>query len=127
MTESDDSGSLQQHQVVPLVERAHALIEALRARAPRPVPTAVLATELGVAARTVQRDLARLRAAGIPVQVRRGPGGGQRLAVRERPDPVALSAGEISGLLAALAAVGPYRSATALAARDKLLGALLGA
>jgi hypothetical protein len=87
-------------------------------RAPRPVTTAVLARDLGVGPRTIERDLGRLREAGIPIEVQRGPGGGHRLDVRERPDPVPLSAGEMSGLLAALTAVGPYRSATAMTARD---------
>lgn len=114
----------QAHQVVPMVERQHALVEALRVRAPRPVPAAVLAEDLGVRRRTVERDVARLRDAGLPVEVRRGPGGGYALRCAARVDPVALTPGEIAALIASLATVGPTRSASALSAMTKLVAAL---
>jgi len=106
------------------VERQHALIEALRARRGRAVPAATLAEELAVRVRTVERDVARLREAGIPIGVRRGPGGGYRLDVRARPEPVALTASELAAVVSAVVAVGAYRSASALSALDKLLAAL---
>jgi len=58
------NGMVQLHQALPLVERQHALIEELRARTPRYVTGAVLATRTGTTIRTVERDIARLTAAG---------------------------------------------------------------
>ncbi|HXL95795.1 MAG TPA: HTH domain-containing protein [Streptosporangiaceae bacterium] len=118
-------GMVQLHQALPLVERQHALIEELRARAPRYVTAAVLAVRTGTTVRTVERDIARLTAAGVPVQVRRGPGGGYRMDVRQVLPPVSFSPGEAAALIASLVAVGPYTSATARTALDKLLAALL--
>lgn len=118
------SGVVQVHQVVPLVERQHALIEALRARAPRAVPGRVLAEDLGVRCRTVERDIARLRDAGVPITVTRGPGGGYSIDARSRLDPITLTPGEVSALLSALVAVGPYSSGAAVTVRGKLLAAL---
>lgn len=117
----------QLHQAVPLIERQHALIEELRVRAPRYVTASVLAQRTGTAVRTVERDIARLTDAGVPVQVRRGPGGGYRLDVRPVLPPVALTPGEAAALIASLVAVGPYTSATARSALGKLLSALVPA
>jgi predicted DNA-binding transcriptional regulator YafY len=116
----------QLHQALPLVERQHALIEELRARAPRFVPGRVLAARTGTAVRTVERDITRLLAAGIPVQVRRGPGGGYRIDARREMPPLTLTPGEAAALIASLVAVGPYTSAAAQTALAKLLTALTG-
>lgn len=118
------AGMVQLHQALPLVERQHALIEELRARAPRYVPGTVLAIRTGTTVRTVERDIARLTAAGVPVQIRRGPGGGYRMQARSQLPPIALTPGEAAALVAALVAIGPYTSATARTALDKLLAAL---
>jgi predicted DNA-binding transcriptional regulator YafY len=114
----------QLHHALPLVERQHALIEELRARAPRHVTGAVLAIRTGTTVRTVERDMARLTAAGVPIQVRRGPGGGYKMTTRTDLPPIALSPGEVAALVAAVVAIGPYTSATARSALDKLLSAL---
>jgi predicted DNA-binding transcriptional regulator YafY len=116
-------GMVQLHQALPLVERQHALIEELRARAPRHVTGSVLA-RTGTTVRTVERDVARLTAAGVPIQVRRGPGGGYKMTTRTDLSPIALSPGEVAALIAAVVAIGPYTSATARSALDKLLVAL---
>ena len=118
------AGMVQLHQAIPIVERQHALIEELRARAPRFVRGADLATRTGTTVRTVERDLARLTDAGVPVQVRRGPGGGYRINARSSLPPLTLTPGEVSALIASLVAVGPYVSATAQSALGKLLTAL---
>jgi predicted DNA-binding transcriptional regulator YafY len=115
----------QLHQALPLIERQHALIEELRARAPRYVAASVLAVRTGTTVRTVERDIALLVAANVPVQARRGPGGGYRLDVRPVLPPVTLTPGEAAALIASLVAVGPYTSATARTALDKLLSALV--
>lgn len=117
-------GMVQLHQAIPIVERQHALIEELRARAPRFVRGADLALRTGTTVRTVERDLARLSEAGVPVQVRRGPGGGYRINARASLPPLILTPGEVVALVASLVAVGPYVSATAQTALGKLLAAL---
>lgn len=119
-------GFVQLHQALPLVERQHALIEELRARGPRFVTGADLAARTGTTIRTVERDIARLLAAGVPVQVRRGPGGGYRIDARRILPPLSLTPGEASALVASLVAVGPYISATAQTTLAKLLTALTG-
>ncbi|MBO0868903.1 MAG: HTH domain-containing protein [Micromonosporaceae bacterium] len=115
---------VQLHQTLPLVERQHALIEELRICAPRYVSAAALAIRTGTTTRTVERDIARLQAAGVPVQARRGPGGGYRIDSRRQLPPLVLTPGEAAALIASLVGVGPYISATAQSALAKLLQAL---
>jgi predicted DNA-binding transcriptional regulator YafY len=116
------AGMVQLHQVLPLIERQHALIEEMSARAPRFVTAAELAPRTGTTVRTVERDVARLVAAGVPVQARRGPGGGYRIDARRVLPPLSLTSGEAAALIASLVAVGPYISAAAQTALAKLLG-----
>ena len=106
------------------VERQHRLIEELRLAAGRPATADDLAAALGVDVRTVERDIARLRDAGVPITARRGPGGGFRLDVPQTVPPVRLSSGEIAALIASVTAVGPDISATARSALTRLLEAL---
>jgi predicted DNA-binding transcriptional regulator YafY len=106
------------------VERQHRLIEELRRRRGRPATADDLAAALGVDVRTVERDIARLRDAGVPITARRGPGGGFRLDVPQTVPPVRLSPGEIAALIASVTAVGPDISATARSALTRLLEAL---
>jgi predicted DNA-binding transcriptional regulator YafY len=106
------------------VERQHRLIEELRRRRGRHATADDLAVALGVDVRTVERDIARLRDVGIPIAARRGPGGGFLLDVPPAVAPVQLSPGEIAALIASVAAVGPYVSATAHSALTRLLEAL---
>jgi predicted DNA-binding transcriptional regulator YafY len=106
------------------VERQHRLIEELRLAAGRHATAEDLATALGVDVRTVERDITRLRDAGVPITARRGPGGGFRLDVPPTVAPVQLSPGEIAALIASIASVGPYVSATARSALTRLLQAL---
>jgi predicted DNA-binding transcriptional regulator YafY len=118
-------GMAQLHQALPLIERQHALIEELRARAPQYVPGAELALRTGTTVRTVERDIARLQDAGVPLHVKRGPGGGYRIDARQALPPLTLTPGEASALVASLVAVGPYTSATAQSALAKLLASLI--
>jgi biotin operon repressor len=87
----------QLQQALPLVERQHTLIEELRARMPGYVTGAVLAARTGTTIRTVERDIARLTAAGYqytssPLHVRDCPQRTRQTAVStgrlsRRPDP----------------------------------------
>jgi predicted DNA-binding transcriptional regulator YafY len=106
------------------VARLHELIEALRTRAPRSVSGSELAERVGVSVRTIERDVATLRAAGVPVTVRRGRGGGYGIDARPSLPPVVLTPGEAAALVTVIAAVGPHMSATAQTALHKLLAAL---
>lgn len=119
-----DSAATNPHLIPPRVARLHELIEALRMRAPRPVTGGELAARLGVSVRTIERDVAALRAAGVPVTVQRGRGGGYGIDARPRLPPVVLTPGEAAALVTVVAAVGPHVSAAAQTALQKLLAAL---
>ena len=106
------------------VERSHRLIEELRARAPRPLSARALAERLGVAVRTVERDLADLVAAGVPIHSSRGSAGGHRIDARAVLPPVQFTPGEAAALVAALTAIGPRSSASAQSAMTKLVDSL---
>ncbi|MBB5074953.1 helix-turn-helix transcriptional regulator [Nonomuraea endophytica] len=112
------------HALVPRVERQHRLIEELRATAPRALTAGSLARRLGVSARTIERDLADLMEAGVPVVSQRGPGGGYAIDARSVLPPLTFTPGEASALVASLAAVGPRSSASAQRALAKLIDAL---
>lgn len=122
----EHSHTAQTHHAVPLVERQHRVIEELRARAPRRMAAADLAIRLGVSIRTIERDVARLRGAGVPIAVTSGRTGGYAIDARPRLPPLVLTPGEAAALIAAVVAVGPFASATARTALDKLVGALAG-
>lgn len=74
------------------LDRLYALAERLRAREGATVP--LLARELGVTERTVQRDLARLREQGLAIEGEPGRGGGLRLRGTNLLPPLGLSLGE---------------------------------
>jgi predicted DNA-binding transcriptional regulator YafY len=124
MTTNRPVAPTQPHLARLRVERQHRLIEELRLAAGRHATADDLATALGVDVRTVERDITRLRDAGVPITARRGPGGGFRLDVPPSVPPVPLSPGEIAALVVAVTAVGPYASATASSALTRLLDAL---
>ena len=105
------------------VERQHRLIEILSA-ASRPSPSAALAETLGVGLRTVERDLARLREAGVPIEAVAGAHGGSRLPRRASPPAVQLSFSEIAALIASLVALGPTATDTAASAMRVLVASI---
>jgi predicted DNA-binding transcriptional regulator YafY len=84
-------------------ERVLALLEALQDRSSASGPE--LAARLGVDVRTLRRDVASLRALGIPVEGERGRGGSYRLRPGYRVPPLMFTAGEAAavalGLMAA--------------------------
>ncbi|GAB3305463.1 HTH domain-containing protein [Epidermidibacterium keratini] len=105
------------------VERQQLLIERLHAGRGR-VTFGQLADELGVAERTIARDIDRLRHSGVPIIVTPGRHGGAAIEHTGAISPVALDAPEIAALLASLSALGPSVSASAASAMHKLTAAL---
>lgn len=84
------------------LERLHALTEELRRHAPAAVPAHRLAARFGVSRRTVERDVAALREAGVPVRATEGRGGGHALSAVPGRTVLSFTAAEIAALLAAL-------------------------
>lgn len=112
--------------LMPRISRQHAMIEMLRARAPRAVTGVSLADSLDVTLRTVERDVAELVDAGVPIVRRRGPGGGYSFDARSTLPPLSLTPGEAAVLVVTLSSIGPGTSAAAQSAMEKLLEALGG-
>src|SRR3954451_2470652 len=98
--------------------RLYALVEELRAAAPRPLTVAALAARFEVSTRTVQRDLQALMEAGVPVRTTAGRGGGWAIDPEMSLSPIHFTAEEASALVVALAAVdasAPYAGAARMA------------
>ncbi len=84
-----------------------------------------LADEFGVTRRTIERDIAALHAAGVPLYAERGRTGGQVSLDRGGNVVVTLSPAEVTALLLALKAAGPdmpYADAGSTAAARLLDG-----
>jgi predicted DNA-binding transcriptional regulator YafY len=107
---------------VKRAERQYALVDLLRG-ARRPWSAARLAAEFGVSARTVERDIASLQLAGVPLYADHGVAGGYSILPEYSLPPLNLTAAESLAVLAGLALLdsSPYRSA-ARRARAKIAG-----
>ncbi len=108
------------------LERLHAIAELLRRSAPHPVSAATLAERFDVSRRTVERDIAALRNAGVPLYAEHGRHGGQVSIGRSGATVLTLTSAEVTATLVALAAAGPnmpFAEAGATAA-ERLLDAL---
>ncbi|MFD8387449.1 helix-turn-helix transcriptional regulator [Streptomyces sp. NPDC059679] len=108
--------------------RLYALVEELRAAAPRPLTVAALAARFEVSTRTVQRDLQALMESGVPVRTTPGRGGGWRVDPAMTLPPMHFTADEAWALAAALAAAdtaAPYAGA-ARTAYQKITASLTG-
>ncbi len=88
------------------LERLYAINEEIRRRAPTPISATRLAAKFAVSRRTIERDLAALRSAGIPLYAEWGRSGGQRSAELPNKIVLTLSVAEISAILIALGAGG---------------------
>ncbi|MEU3987972.1 WYL domain-containing protein [Streptomyces platensis] len=100
--------------------RLYALVEELRAAAPRPLTVAALAARFEVSTRTVQRDLQTLMETGVPVRTTPGRGGGWSIDPDMTLPPIHFTTEEASALAVALAAadaVAPYAAAARTAAQ----------
>ncbi|MFF6995372.1 helix-turn-helix transcriptional regulator [Streptomyces sp. NPDC008313] len=108
--------------------RLYALVEELRAAAPRSLTVAALAARFEVSTRTVQRDLQALMEAGVPVRATTGRGGGWSIDPEMTLPPIRFTAEEAAALVAALAAAdasAPYAGAVR-AASQKLAASMSG-
>ena len=85
-------------------DRLYALVEELRARAPRLLRAAELAERFEVTTRTIERDLLALQEAGVPIWAQPGPGGGYGLNVDATLPPLNLTPAEAAAIATALAA-----------------------
>src|SRR5207302_11118893 len=95
------------HATVTLVnrtDRLYALVEELRARAPRLVRATEMAERFEVTTRTIERDLLALQEAGVPIWAQPGPGGGYAVNADTSLPPLNLTPGEAAAIATALAA-----------------------
>ncbi len=84
------------------LERLYAVTEEVRRSAPAPVTAARLARRFEVSRRTIERDLAALAAAGVPLRARQGRGGGHAIDPVPGRAVLAFTPVEITALLLAL-------------------------
>ncbi|MFF4503240.1 helix-turn-helix transcriptional regulator [Streptomyces sp. NPDC001401] len=108
--------------------RLYALVEELRAGAPRPLTVAALAARFEVSTRTVQRDLQALMESGVPVRTTPGRGGGWTIDPATTLPPMHFTADEAWALAAALTAADastPYAGA-ARTAYQKIVASMTG-
>ncbi|MEU6506652.1 YafY family protein [Streptomyces sp. NPDC046942] len=108
--------------------RLYALVEELRAAAPRSLTVAALAARFEVSTRTVQRDLQALMEAGVPVRTTSGRGGGWSIDPAMTLPPIRFTAEEAAALVAALAvadASAPYTGAVRTASQ-KIAASMTG-
>lgn len=106
-------------------DRLYALVEELRAFAPRPRTARQLADRFEVSVRTVERDLNALLEAGVPIYATPGPGGGYALDKSHTLPPVNFTPEEATALAVALARPGdsPFADALRSAVR-KVVGVM---
>jgi predicted DNA-binding transcriptional regulator YafY len=109
-------------------DRLYALVEELRARAPRLMRASELAQRFDVTTRTIERDLLALQEAGVPIWAQPGPGGGYSLNTDATLPPLNLTAAEAAAIATALAATRAMPFAEAgRSALKKLTGVMASA
>jgi predicted DNA-binding transcriptional regulator YafY len=108
-------------------DRLYALVEELRAVAPRPRSARWLADRFEVSARTVERDISALQQSGVPVYAEPGRTGGYCLDKARTLPPVNLTPGEAVAMALALRGLAgtPFRAEAGTALR-KLVAAMHG-
>jgi predicted DNA-binding transcriptional regulator YafY len=85
-------------------DRLYAIVEALRARAPRTIRASELASRFGVTTRTIERDLLALQETGVPIWAQPGPGGGYGVDADATLPPLSLTPAEAAAVATALTA-----------------------
>jgi predicted DNA-binding transcriptional regulator YafY len=106
-------------------DRLYALVEELRAVAPRPRSARWLAGKFEISVRTAERDISALQQAGVPIYAEPGRTGGYCLDKAHTLPPVNLTPGEAVAMAVALRRMSdtPFR-ATAGSALRKLVAAM---
>jgi predicted DNA-binding transcriptional regulator YafY len=84
-------------------DRLYALVEELRAAAPRSGCAARLARRFEVSVRTIQRDILALQEAGVPIWATPGPGGGYTIDPGHTLPPLNVSPSEAAAVALAMA------------------------
>jgi predicted DNA-binding transcriptional regulator YafY len=84
-------------------DRLYALVEDLRASAPRPRSARQLAARYEVSARTIERDILALQESGVPVYAEPGRRGGYAIDKTMTLPPVNFTAAEMVAIAVALA------------------------
>lgn len=84
-------------------DRLYAIVEDLRASAPRPQSARQLAARYEVSARTVERDILALQESGVPVYAEPGRRGGYAIDKTMTLPPVNFTAAEMVAIAVALA------------------------
>jgi len=111
--------------VVNRTDRLYALVEELRAVAPRPRSARQLARRYEVSTRTIERDILALQDAGVPVYAEPGRHGGYVVDKGLTLPPVNFTAAEMVAIAVSLA--GAERTPFAFAARSALRKVLAAA
>jgi predicted DNA-binding transcriptional regulator YafY len=103
-------------------DRLYALVEDLRASAPRPRSARQLAARYEVSARTIERDILALQESGVPVYAEPGRRGGYAIDKTMTLPPVNFTAAEMVAIAVALARDErtPFAAATRSALRKVL-------
>ncbi|OIK03617.1 helix-turn-helix transcriptional regulator [Streptomyces monashensis] len=86
-------------------DRLYALVEELRAAAPRPRSARALARHFEVSVRTIERDLAALQQSGLPIHAEPGRTGGYVLDRERTLPPLTITPAEATALAVALHAL----------------------
>jgi predicted DNA-binding transcriptional regulator YafY len=106
-------------------DRLYAMVEQLRAGAPRAVTSRQLADRFEVSVRTIERDITALQQAGVPIWATPGPGGGYSIDPSMTLPPVNFTAREALAVAVALSRAGTIPFArSARMALQKLVAAM---
>lgn len=103
-------------------DRLYALVEELRAVAPRRRSARWLAERFEVSVRTVERDLSALQQAGVPIWAETGRGGGYAIDKAATLGPAGFTPDEALAVLVGLGSLrrGPFRHSAGTAMRKLL-------
>lgn len=100
-------------------DRLYALVEELRAVAPRPRSARWLAAKFEVSTRTIERDLSALQHSGVPIWAEAGRTGGYCLDLEHTLAPLGFTVDEALAMMISLGmlAATPFRDAATTALR----------
>lgn len=118
------AASKDSHLALRRVERQQVLIEKLHAAHGTRLQISELARDLHISARTLSRDIERLRHSGIPIHTHPGRGGGVSAPHITHMEPITFTLPEAAALMSSLAALGPSVSSSATTSIQKLIDAL---